>query len=40
MRNNKYTREFRDLIVQLAINGKQSALKIAANPLRRHLESG
>ncbi|MDQ1245629.1 MAG: transposase [Campylobacterota bacterium] len=31
MRNSKYTRGFRDSTVQLAMNGEQSALKIAAD---------
>jgi transposase len=31
MKNSKYTREFRDSTVQLAINSEQSALKIAAD---------
>ncbi|MFA6190937.1 MAG: hypothetical protein WC665_01165 [Sulfurimonas sp.] len=31
MKNSKNTREFRDSTVQLAINGEQSALKIAAD---------
>ena len=31
MRNSKYTREFRNSTVQLAINGEQSALKIATD---------
>jgi len=31
MKNSKYTREFRDSTVQLAMNGDQSALKIAVD---------
>jgi len=31
MKNNKYTREFRDSVVQLAISREQSASKIVAN---------
>jgi transposase len=31
MKNSKYTREFRDSSVQLAMNGEHSTLKIAAD---------
>lgn len=31
MRNSKYTREFRDSTVQLAINGECSAMQVAAD---------